>query len=87
MEAQWITALQQRIDKNRVQTGTADRHSYSYDGSFGEFLPEAVVQVRSTEEVVAVLETANSYRVPVTPRGTGNVSERRAASGKGRHCA
>lgn len=71
MEAQWITALQQRIDKNRVQTGTADRHSYSYDGSFGEFLPEAVVQVRSTEEVVAVLETANSYRVPVTPRGQG----------------
>ncbi len=71
MEAQWITALQQRIDKERVQTGTADRHSYSYDGSFGEFLPEAVVQVRSTAEVVAVMETANTYRVPVTPRGQG----------------
>lgn len=71
MKNEWIDELEQRLGKHQVHTGTADLHSYSYDGSFGEFLPEAVVQVKSTKEVTAVMETANTYFVPVTPRGQG----------------
>lgn len=44
--------------------------SYGYDGSFGQHIPDFVVQVKSTEEVQKVVEIANEYSVPITPRGT-----------------
>ena len=52
-------------------TSLADRYSYSFDASFGEHLPEAVVQVKQKQEVVQVLKLANKHRVPVYPRGSG----------------
>ncbi|RWZ51407.1 FAD-binding protein [Halobacillus fulvus] len=67
----WLEDLKKAIPEERILTSLADRHSYSFDASFGEYLPEAVVQAKEKEEVVAVFKLANRYRVPVYPRGSG----------------
>ncbi|WP_158737159.1 FAD-binding oxidoreductase [Alteribacillus sp. YIM 98480] len=68
---EWIYELKTTFSANQVLTELADRYSYSFDGSFGEYLPDAVVQVKTKEEVVHVMKMANRYKVPVTPRGQG----------------
>ncbi|WP_425412243.1 FAD-binding oxidoreductase [Melghirimyces thermohalophilus] len=57
--------------QDQLLTNLSDLHSYSYDASFGTYLPNAVVQVKNVDEVSAVLKLANRYRVPVYPRGQG----------------
>jgi len=42
---------------------------YSYDGTFHESLPDAVIHPGSTEEVAAILKLCNRERIPVIPRG------------------
>ena len=49
---QWIQLLKQVIPSKQVLTDLSDRYSYSFDASFGEHLPEAVVQAKSNEEVI-----------------------------------
>jgi glycolate oxidase len=56
-------------DSRRVLTDEADLYSYSFDASFGTFLPDVVVQVRKTVEVAEILKLANEFKIPVTPRG------------------
>ncbi|SFL47431.1 FAD-binding oxidoreductase [Salibacterium qingdaonense] len=65
----WLEELKDSLPEKQIMTDTADRFSYSFDASFGEYLPEAVVQVKTTEETVHVMKTANAHGVPVTPRG------------------
>ncbi|SFQ26216.1 FAD-binding oxidoreductase [Salibacterium halotolerans] len=65
----WLEELLDVLPEKQIMTEAADRFSYSFDASFGEHLPEAVVQVKTTEETVHVMKTANAYGVPVTPRG------------------
>jgi glycolate oxidase len=67
----WLDVLKEKIPEKRVLTELSDRYSYSFDASFGEYLPEAVVQVKHQDEVVAVLKVANEYNIPVYPRGQG----------------
>ncbi|CDQ19154.1 FAD-binding oxidoreductase [Halobacillus karajensis] len=67
----WLKELQEWIPENQVLTTLADRHSYSFDASFGEHLPDAVVQAKEKHEVLEVLKLANRYKVPVHPRGSG----------------
>ncbi|MBB6450766.1 glycolate oxidase [Geomicrobium halophilum] len=69
METRWLEELADILPENRLLTTLPDRFSYSFDASFGEFLPEAVVQVMSTEEVAAIIKVADQYEIPVTPRG------------------
>ncbi|WP_018924903.1 FAD-binding oxidoreductase [Salsuginibacillus kocurii] len=71
MANEWITELRVLIDDGRLLTSPADCYSYSFDGSFGSYLPEAVVQAQSTEEVSNVLKLANQRNIPVYPRGQG----------------
>jgi len=54
---------------SRVLTEEADLHGYSFDASFGAYLPDFVVQPLATEEVSAVVRIAARERIPVTPRG------------------
>jgi glycolate oxidase len=42
---------------------------YSYDGTFHESQPDAVILPRDTKEVSAILELCNRERIPVIPRG------------------
>ncbi|QQK78261.1 FAD-binding protein [Salicibibacter cibarius] len=62
--------LQEKMGHHLV-SARSDLDAYRYDASFGEFFPEAVVYVSNTEMVSQVLEIANEYKVPVTPRGQG----------------
>ncbi len=57
----------------RVFSGEAISSDYDHDEmtEYGHFLPEAVLQALSTEEVSAVLKYCNELRIAVTPRGAG----------------
>lgn len=59
------------VDKERILTEKADLTSYSYDASFGVYMPEIVVQPLTTGEVSAVIKIANEFLIPVYPRGQG----------------
>lgn len=56
-------------DENRILLNQADLYSYSYDASFGTYLPDLVLQPISTEEVAKIVCLANDYKIPVYPRG------------------
>ncbi|TKC18100.1 FAD-binding oxidoreductase [Robertmurraya kyonggiensis] len=58
-------------DEKRILTDQADLYSYSYDASFGFFVPDIVVQPKATEEVAKVMKLANQFEIPVYPRGQG----------------
>jgi len=66
-----LRELSKIFAQDQLLTNLSDLHSYSYDASFGTYLPNAVVQVKNVDEVSAVLKLANRYRVPVYPRGQG----------------
>ncbi len=60
------------VGKNHVLTSPEDLACYSYDSTFMETLPGAVVNPATTEEVSAVMKVAYREGVPVTPRGMGS---------------
>ncbi|WP_240374185.1 FAD-binding oxidoreductase [Bacillus piscicola] len=70
-DKEWVKELKVFIPEKQIMTGYADLVSYSFDGSFGEYMPEAIVQVKTKGEVVHVMKVANRFLVPVTPRGQG----------------
>ncbi|WP_394137755.1 FAD-binding oxidoreductase [Cytobacillus oceanisediminis] len=57
--------------EKRILMEKADLVSYSYDGSFGAYLPEIILQPISTEEVAGAVKLANEMKIPVYPRGRG----------------
>ncbi|MCM3093032.1 MULTISPECIES: FAD-binding oxidoreductase [unclassified Cytobacillus] len=59
------------IPSDQILTSLADRYSYSYDASFGSYLPELVIQVKNKEEISSLLKLANTFNFPVYPRGQG----------------
>jgi glycolate oxidase len=56
-------------DEKRILTEKQDLVGYSYDASFGVFLPELVIQPKSTQEVAAIVRLAYEETIPVYPRG------------------
>ncbi|MCE7793182.1 FAD-binding protein [Salipaludibacillus sp. CUR1] len=70
MKKKWQKKLEKIIkDDKRILTDSADLLSYGFDGSFGQYKPERVVQPVNREEVAAVMKLANKYSIPVYPRG------------------
>ncbi|WP_226580962.1 FAD-binding oxidoreductase [Halobacillus litoralis] len=67
----WMQVLTEKIPNQQLISDLAGRYSYSFDASFGEHLPDLVVQAKNREEVVHVLKVANDYHIPVYPRGQG----------------
>ena len=64
--------LRELVGEGRVLTSPVDLETYGYDGTaLLRQRPDAVVFVRSTEEVSALLRLANEVRFPVVPRGSG----------------
>lgn len=57
------------VPPERVMVDVAERYSYSFDASFGEYLPEAVVQPANAEEIAGIMRLANEICFPVYPRG------------------
>ncbi len=70
-EEQLIEHLSQIIDRDRILNDISDRYSYSYDASFGTYLPDVVVQPTSAQEVSQIMKLANKHLIPVYPRGQG----------------
>lgn len=61
--------LKEIVSDSQILTNIADLYSYSYDASFGEYLPDIVVQPYTTEEVAEIIKLANEIKMPVYPRG------------------
>ncbi|MFO7714548.1 FAD-binding oxidoreductase [Desulfosarcina sp.] len=49
-----------------------DRLTYAYDASGGRCLPEAVICPQHATQVSQILSVADTYRIPVVPRGAGS---------------
>jgi glycolate oxidase len=69
MEPHLIDEIRRIVRNGRVLTDLSDRYSYSFDASFGVYLPEVVVQPRETSEIADLVKFANRHRIPVYPRG------------------
>ncbi len=67
-----LQALKEAVP-GRVFSGPEINEDFSHDEMpiYGKAMPEAVVEVRTTQEVSDVLRLCNQYNVPVTPRGAG----------------
>ncbi len=69
MTTEWVRALEQALGGDRVLTSLVDRLAYSFDGTFEQHLPEAVILPKTDEEVALAVRVAAQHRVPVLPRG------------------
>lgn len=68
-----LIAQLQAIAPGRVFVGEEVSEDYSHDEMpiYGKRIPDAAVEVLTTEEVAAVMKLCNENRIPVTPRGAG----------------
>jgi glycolate oxidase len=60
------------VGPERCKTAQEDLLTYAYDACIHEFLPDAVLFVKSTQEVSEIMKTASTNNVMVTPRGAGS---------------
>jgi glycolate oxidase len=65
----WIRSLEEAIGAEKVLSSPIDLIAYSFDGTFEQHLPDAVVLPETNEEVSAVVRIASRYDVPIVPRG------------------
>ncbi|MET3319007.1 UNVERIFIED_ORG: glycolate oxidase [Peribacillus simplex] len=42
-----MNEVKENIPSNQIFTSLSDRHCYSYDASFGTFLPDMVIHVKN----------------------------------------
>ncbi|MCM3675471.1 FAD-binding protein [Peribacillus simplex] len=71
MEKEALDDLSQVIPGDRMFLDLSERYCYSYDASFGEYLPEIVIQPKNAGEISEVVKLANTHKIPVYPRGSG----------------
>lgn len=64
-----IEEIKKIVKTGRVLIDESDRYSYAFDGSFGTFLPDAVIQTKSVEELADLVKLANREQIPIYPRG------------------
>ena len=71
MDAIIISKIKEIVPNERIFDDLAERYSYSYDASFGQFLPEMVIQPKDKIEISHLVKLANEYKIPLYPRGSG----------------
>jgi glycolate oxidase len=64
-----VGLLEEAIGAGKVLASPIDRVAYSFDGTFEQNLPEAVVLPETTAEVAAVVQLAAERGVPIVTRG------------------
>ncbi|AZV41953.1 FAD-binding oxidoreductase [Peribacillus asahii] len=64
-----IMEINHIVQIGRVLLDEHDRYSYSFDASFGTYLPDAVVQTKHVEELAELVKFANQEGIPIYPRG------------------
>jgi glycolate oxidase len=65
-----LKEIESLIPIKRILSGLEERYSYSFDASFGEYLPDLAIQPESAFEISEMMKIANKYRIPVYPRGS-----------------
>ncbi|MBM3935279.1 MAG: anaerobic glycerol-3-phosphate dehydrogenase subunit C [SAR202 cluster bacterium] len=71
MDVKELVADLRRLVTGEVRFDKMSRVLYSTDASIYQIEPIGVVIPKTPEDVIAVVETANRYNVPVLPRGGG----------------
>lgn len=66
-----LSALRHALGDQAVSTHSEKLAECAEDASHTRGYPEAVVTARTEQDVVRLMELANRYRFPVTPRGMG----------------
>ncbi|MBN1965038.1 MAG: FAD-binding protein [Anaerolineae bacterium] len=66
-----FAAALRRRSKGDVRTDHTNRVLYSTDASIYQIMPLAVVHPRTTDDVIATMEAAAEFGLPVLPRGSG----------------
>ena len=66
---EWLATLKAAVGEERVLDSPVDLVAYSYDGTFGQGMPDAVVLPETDEQVSAAIRVACLHDVPVVPRG------------------
>ncbi|MGD8490053.1 MAG: FAD-linked oxidase C-terminal domain-containing protein [Anaerolineae bacterium] len=69
IDPQILKELRKIVGKQHVLTDPEDLVAYSYDGTFAERRPDAVVRPDATEQVSEVMKVAWREDIPVVPRG------------------
>lgn len=69
MEQHVLADIRKIIAEERIFLDLQDRYCYSFDASFGEYLPDIVIQPDNATEISRLMKLANEYRIPVYPRG------------------
>ncbi len=71
MKHEIMRELEEALGRGNVSAAPEDLAVYSYDGTWEEARPGAVVHPQNTSQVAAVLQIAEKHRTPVVPRGAG----------------
>jgi glycolate oxidase len=66
---QILNELRAIVGEEHLMTSPEALICYSYDGTFHDSLPDAVINPGSTEEVSQIIRLCNRKRIPVIPRG------------------
>ncbi len=63
----------EKVVPNRVMTGADINPDYARDEMpiYGKFIPDAAIEVLSTEEISKIMKICNRHHIPVTVRGAG----------------
>lgn len=69
IEHETLSQLEGIVGPAHVLTSPEDLVCYSYDGTFAESRPDAVVSPATTDEVSAILALAYRETIPIVPRG------------------
>ncbi len=71
LPADFLALLEKAFAKTALLTAPEDCWVYGYDNSRRHVLPQAVVFAESHEQVLAVVQACNQFRIPLTARGRG----------------
>ncbi|PRX40608.1 glycolate oxidase [Planifilum fimeticola] len=70
MDPRILREIEAIFPGDRILTGLGDRYTYGFDASFGQYLPELVVQPQSVEQIAGLVRLANDHLIPLYPRGS-----------------
>jgi glycolate oxidase len=71
MNATVLNDFENIVGAQNTRLGPAQRVAYSFDGTFQQRIPEAVLLPNTTEEVSRILALANKTDTKITTRGAG----------------
>ena len=67
-----LQRLQDILGRQHLLTEPEDLTCYSFDGSGGDIVPQAVAFPETSGQIAQILKLANKHNFPVVPRGAGS---------------